>query len=163
MLFDCHFFNQLVKEKVSAIEDLKGKVGIFFRLFLFKEFVEDEGNLRRVIPISRFETILNSGFFGHVLDGENGLSIKVIEHLNNIVDLCLSLSIRVMLEYLRKEHLSDSDHASPSCVSDIGIVEVVGKLWKTGPISDPDSASEELVDFFVDFFYVRLFRFKFVS
>ncbi len=58
---------------------------------------------------------------------------------------------------LRKEHLADSDHATPSSIADVRAVDFVWQFGKAGAVGEPWSGSEYLVDLFGDLGYIILF------
>ena len=47
---------------------------------------------------------------------------------------------------LGEEHLPDSDHATPSSVTDVWTVDFVGKLWETRAVGEPRSGPEYFED-----------------
>ena len=62
----------------------------------------------------------------------------------------------MIFDNLGEEHLSYSDHAAPSCISDKGLCMsiLLKKLWKTRLIRNPEDVLEMLGDLFVDFMII---------
>lgn len=100
-------------------------------------------NLRRIIPISRFQSILNSSHSCNSMDGERLFFVEIAEKLHNFQQITLRAYHFVLLDNLSEQHLANSNHATPSSIGDVRSC-FIGQLWETCPISEPYSILEDL-------------------
>lgn len=69
----------------------------------------------------------------------------------------------MMFNNLCEQHLAHSNHASPSCIGNVGTDQLIRKLREATPISDPDSALEYFVYLSVDKLDIFLIGMEFGS
>ena len=79
--------------------------------------------------------------FSYILDGERSLAIDVIEKVEyfELVGVLAFVYLLVFFDDLGKEHLTDSNHAAPSGVTDISAVDLVGEFGEAGAVGEPGS------------------------
>lgn len=67
--------------------------------------------------------------------------MKVIKMITNGRIIVFAGRLEIIPQYLSKEHLSDSDHASPACISHERclVSAVFQQFWKARAVSNPDN------------------------